>query len=188
MSILRLTVAFKSLFCQLLPRVLALVSAITLFAWGCTTEPGLDKGKFAALYRAAQDLKTAMGSGKCAEVPDTVLQRLAHGTSALKDKTASKAERDLLSAYSHLLATCQDGLLLCRSRTHLTGFPFVPKGRIYVTQELDPIVEKYDLATERHLYGPTGTYWRSISADSIAVIWKRAEAEIKNIENMTNYN
>jgi hypothetical protein len=168
--------------------VVSAITAIALFAWGCTTEPGLDKGKFAELYKAAQDLKTVIGSGKCGEVPDAVLQRLAAGTAALKDKTASKAERDLLSAYSHLLATCQDGLLLCRSRTHLTEFSFVPKGRIYVTQELDPIVEKYALTTERRLYEPTGTYWRSISADSITVIWERAAAEIKNIENMTNYN
>ena len=169
-------------------QVLTLVFAISLFTCGCTTEPSLDKGKFAELYGAAQDLKTAISPGKCGEVPDTVLQRLVTGTAAIKDKTASKAERDLLAAYSHLLATYQDGLLLCRSRTHLTDFPFVPKGRVYVTQELDPIVEKYDLATERHLYTPTGKYWRSISADSIAVIWKSAEAEIKNIENMTKHN
>ncbi len=159
-----------------------------LFASGCASEPGLDKGKFAELNRAAQDLKTAIRSGKGCEVPDTLLQRLASGTEALKDKTASKAERDLLSAYSHLSAVCKDGLLLCGSRTHLSGFPFVPKGRIYVTQELDPLVEKYDLPTERHLYKPTGKYWKSVSGDSITAIWESAEAEIKNIENMVNYN
>jgi hypothetical protein len=164
------------------------IAAVTLFSWGCTTEPGLDKGKFAALYGAAQDLKTVIGSGTCGGATDAVVQRLASGTAALKDRTASKAERDLLSAYTHLLATCRDGLLLCQFRTHLSNFQFVPKGRIYVTQELDPIVEKYGLPTERHLYEPTGKYWRSISGDSITVIWERAGAEIKNIENMTNYN
>ncbi len=159
-----------------------------LFAFGCVAEPGLDKGKFSELNRAAQDLKTAIRSGRGCEVPDTVLQRIASGTAALTDRTASKTERDLLSAYSHLLAISKDGLLLCQSRTHLTNFEFVPKGRIYVTQELDPIVEKYDLPTERHLYRPTGTYWRSISVDAIAVIWESAEDEIQNIENMVKYN
>ncbi|MGE5173985.1 MAG: hypothetical protein ACM3MD_09150 [Betaproteobacteria bacterium] len=164
------------------------LSVIMLFASGCVTEPALDKGKFAELNRAAQDLKTAIRSGKRCEVPDTLLQRLTSEIAALKNKTASKAERDLLSAYSHLLVICQDGLLLCQSRTHLTEFQFVPKGRIYVTQELDSLVEKYDLPTERHLYSPTGKYWKSISGDSITVIWESAEAEIKNIENMVNYN
>jgi hypothetical protein len=168
--------------------VIALVSAITLFAWGCATEPGLDKGKFAELNRAAQDLKTAIKSGKDCELPDTLLQRLASGTAALKDKTASKAESDLLSAYSNLLTTYKDGLLLCQSRTLLTNFQFVPKGRIYLTQELDPLVEKYDLPVEKHVYKPTGKYWKSIPADSITIIWERAGIEIKITENMVNYN
>jgi len=158
------------------------------FAAGCPTEPGLDKGKFAELSRVAQDLKTAISSGKLCEVTDTVLQRLASGTAALKDKTASTAERDLLAAYSHLLTTCQDGLLLCRSKTILTGFEFVPKGRIYVTQELDPLLEKYDLTVERHVYKPTGKYWKSISGDSIQVVREQIAFEIKNIESRENYN
>jgi hypothetical protein len=167
--------------------VITLAAALLLFASGCVAEPGLDKGKFEELNRAAQDLKAVLRSGKGCEVPDTVLQRLASGTAALKDKTASKAERDLLSAYENLVTIYQDGLLLCRSRGHLSRFEFVPKGRIYVTQELDPIVEKYDLPIERHVYKPTGVSWRSISGNSITVIWKRVEIQIKNIEVMLKY-
>jgi hypothetical protein len=168
--------------------VITLLSIIMLFAAGCVAEPGLDKGKFAELNRAMQDLKTAIRSGKGCEAIDAVLQRLASGTAALQDKTTSQAERDLLAAYSHLLTTCQDGQLLCRSQTILTGFEFVPKGRIYVTQELDPIVEKYDLPVERHVYKPTGKHWKSIPGDSIQVVWEQIAFEIKNIENRENYN
>jgi hypothetical protein len=169
--------------------VIIVLMAIMLFASGCVaTEPNLDKGKFAELNRTAQDLKTAISSGMRCEVPDALVQELASGTAVLKDKTASKAERDVLAAYLHLLATCKDGLLFCKSRTHLSGFQFVPKGRIYVFQELDPLVEKYDLPTETHVYGPTGKHWRSISEDSIRVIWERAEEEIQNIKTMVNYN
>jgi hypothetical protein len=164
------------------------LSGMMLFASGCASEPGLDKGKFAELNRTAQDLKAALRSGKPCDMPDTLLQRLSSGTAALQDKTASKEERDLLSAYSGLLTIYKDGLLLCQSRTHLSGFQFVPKGRIYVTQELDPLVEKYGLSTERHIYTPTGQPWRSIAGDSMNVIWESAEARIKNIENMVNYN
>jgi hypothetical protein len=167
--------------------VIILASALLLFALGCTVEPGLDKKKFAELDRASRDLKAALRSGDPCSIPDTVLQRLAAGITELKGKTASKAERDLVSAYANLVAICQDGMLLCRSRTHLSGFEFVPKGRIYVTQELDPLVEKYDLPTERHVYKPTGAHWKSLSGDSIKVIWERAEVQIKNIEVMLKY-
>lgn len=167
--------------------VITWISALLLFAAGCTAEPGLDKGKFAELSRATQDLQAVLGSGKVCEVPDTVLQRLASGTAAVKGTTASKAERDLLAAYANLVAIIHDGQLLCRSRSHLSGFEFVPKGRIYVTQELDPLVEKYGLPTESHVYKPTGAHWKSISADSITVIRERAEDQIKKIEVMLKY-
>ena len=168
-------------------RILLLAPALMLVLSGCVTEPRLDKKKFVALNRAAQDLKAAIGSGRGCEMTESLTQRLASGMAALQDKTASKAERDLLSAYAHLLAVTRDGLLLCQSRTLLAGFPFVPKGRIYVAQELDPIVEKYDLPTEKHLYTPTGKYWKSVPEDSISTVWETAEAEIRHIENMVNY-
>jgi hypothetical protein len=159
-----------------------------LFAPGCFSEPGIGKGKFSELNRIAQDLKTAIASGKPCDVPAALLQRLASGTAALKDKTASKGESDLIGAYSHLLTTYQDGLLLCQYQTPSSQFQFVPKGRIYVFQELDPLVQKYDLPTESHLYKPTGVHWRSIAGDSVKVIWESAEVQIKNIEIMVNYN
>jgi len=87
----------------------------------------------------------------------------------------------------NLMITSQDALFVCRSRANLSGFGIVPKGRIYVTQELDPIVEKYDLAIERHVYKPTGAYWKSISVDSIRLIWEKAEMQIKSIEVMLTY-
>jgi hypothetical protein len=168
--------------------VIIFCSAILLFCLGCAQERVMDKGKFAELNRAAHDLKTFIASDKPCELPDSLLQRLVSGTEALKNKTPAKDESDLLQAYSDLLTIYKDGLLLCKYRNHLSHFQFVPKGRIYVPQELDPIVLKYGLQTERHLYRPTGEYWRSIAGDSIKVIWAGAEFQIKNIENMTNYN
>jgi len=70
----------------------------------------------------------------------------------------------------------------------LSNFDFFPKGRIYVSQELDPLVERYDLAVEKHLYKHTGQYMRTVDGDSIRVIWESARTQIKNMENMMNYN
>jgi hypothetical protein len=168
--------------------VILLLSTIILFSAGCVSEPGIDKNKFSELNRTARDLRIAIAPDKPCEVPDTLLQKLASGTSALRDKAASKAEAGVIGAYSRLLDTYQDGLLLCKYRTHLNQFQFVPRGRIYVFQELDPVVVKYDLPTESHVYKPTGVHWRSIAWDSINVIWESAELQTKNIENMVNYN
>ncbi len=164
-----------------------LLSTIVVFCAGCAAEPGIDKGKFSELNRTALDLQASLTSGKPCAMPDTLLQRLDSGTAALKNGTTSEGERDLLAAYVNLLTTYKDGLLLCKYRTHLSQFQFVPRGRIYVFQELDPLVQKYDLSTESHLYRPTGLNWRSIDGNSIKVIWKSAEFQIKIIENMFNY-
>jgi hypothetical protein len=165
--------------------VIMLLSAI-LFCSGCVSEPGVDKAKFSELDRIARDLQTAATSSRPCDLPDTLLQRLASETTAVK--TSSEDETTLVMAFSNLLATYNDGLLICKHRTHLSQFQFVPKGRIYVFQELDPIVLKYDLPTEKHLYRPTGIYWRSIPDDSITTVWESAAFQLKNIENMMNYN
>lgn len=169
--------------------VIILLSAMMLFGAGCVSDQtSIDKEKFSELHRIARDLQAAITSGNPCDVPDTLLQRLAAGTEALKDKTSSKRERDLIKAYSHLLTTYHDGLLLCKHRTELSQFQFVPKGRIYVFQELDPLVQKYDLPTESHVYRPTGVHWKSIAGDSINVIWQSAELQIKSIETVVTYN
>jgi hypothetical protein len=168
--------------------VIVFLAAMMLLSSGCTWEPGIDKKKFSELNRTARELQASVTPDKPCDVPDSLLQRLASGTAALKDKAATRSERDVLAAYSRLLATYRDGVLLCQYRNQLHQFEFVPPGRIYVSQELDPLVDKYGLSTESHLYGPTGARWRSIDGNSIKVIWESAEVQIKNIENMVNYN
>jgi hypothetical protein len=168
--------------------IISFLSVIILFSSACISDPGIDKAKFSELNRIARELQASIPAGKPCDVPDTLLQKLASLTAALKDRTTSTEELDLISAYSNLLTTYNDGQLLCTYRTHLSQFNFVPKGRIYVFQELDPLVQKYDLTTKSHVYQPTGLHWRSISEDSIKVIWESAAFQTKNIENRVNYN
>ena len=167
--------------------IIVVLEAVLFFLPGCVPEPVLDKGKFAELDRAGQDLKAALRSGGRCEVPDAVVQRLASETAAVRDRTATKAERDLLAAYENLVTVSRDALLLCRSRTHLSGFQFLPKGRIFVSQDLDPIVERYGLPVERHVYRPTGAVWKSISEDAIQELWEKAEVQLQNIEVVLKY-
>ena len=168
--------------------VVIVLSAMILFVSGCVSGPGIDKEKFSELNRTARELKTSLQKNKPCDVPNALIQRLAAGTAALQDRTASKAERDLLAAYSNLLTTYQDGLLLCQYQAQMNKYPFVPAGRIYVFQELDPVVDKYGFSTESHLYPPTGVLFRSIAGNSITVIWENAVIQTRVIDNMTNYN
>jgi len=167
--------------------VILVLSIIMLASSGCVSEPGIDKSKLSELNRTVKELKTFIASGKPCDAPDTLLQQLASGTAALQDKKASQEKRDLIGGYSRLLTTYKDGLLLCRRQIQSAQLPIVPKGSIYVFQDVDPLVEKYGFSTESHLYRPTGVYWKSISGDSINVIWKNAEFQIKYIENIVNY-
>jgi len=57
----------------------------------------------------------------------------------------------------------------------------VPKGLIYVGHDAEPIVTKYRLQTESHVFGPTQQPWKSISEDSIQVIWYNADQQLKRI-------
>jgi len=167
--------------------IIALLTVMMLSGFGCLSEPAIDKGKFSESLRIARSLQTSLTSGDPCEVPAELLQKLASETEALKEKPATSSEKNVIRALSGLVGTYDDGVLLCKTRTRFSHFPFVPKGRIYVFQELDPLVQKYDLSTESHVYGPTGASWRSIPWDSIKVIWKTAGEQLKNIENTVKY-
>ncbi len=162
-------------------------TAVLVVLAGCITQPGIDKDKFAELLGTARDVRTAISTADPCDVPEALAQRLADGIAAAKGKQPTPAEENVIAAYGNLLATYQDGLLFCRLRPQIAHFEFFPTGRVYVSQELDPLVEKYDLPVERHLYKRTGHYLKSIDGKAINVIWESARTQIKNIENMIYY-
>ena len=153
----------------------------------CSSKPGIDKGKFTQLNRTALTVKTSLASGASYRQLTELVQGLSVEIASVKTKVATNEERELLEAYSALLAMYQDGLLLWRYKLEFAPFDFVPKGRIYVGQDVEPIVFKYSFPTESHLYQPTWQRWKSLSEDSIQIIWSNADSQLKIIENMKNY-
>ena len=160
---------------------------VGLFDTGCVAEQGIDKRKFAPALRTARELQTSLTKSPPCDIPEAMLRSLVAETEALKTMTASPAEKKVVLALSGLITTYQDGALLCGARGRMSDFTFVPKGRIHVFQDLEPVIRKYDLPIERHVYAPTGAAWKSISVDSIGVIWENAESRLRDIENMVNY-
>ncbi len=166
---------------------IAIVLMIFLIGTSCSTEQGIDKGKFAKLHGAAHAVKTSLAGGASYQQLAERVQALSGEIVALQGKVRSREEKELLNAYSDLLAMYKDGLLLWKYKLEFAPFDFVPKGRIYVGQDVEPIVFKYHFPTESHLYQPTGQRWKSLPEDSIRIIWSNADTQLKIIENMTNY-
>lgn len=163
------------------------LAVIIVLAAACSSGPGINKSKFEKSYVAAEEVKNSLATGASYKQVADRVKRLSIEITALKDKATTEEEKELLDAYSDLLATYKDGLVLWKYKLDFAFFDSVLKGRIYVGQDVEPIVLKYRFSTESHLYRPTGQYWKSILGDSIRIIWSNADSQLKVIEGMTNY-
>ena len=143
--------------------------------------------KFKKIDQTAQELKTSLAQGTSYQHFGELLQNLSAEIAAVKNKTLSKKEMELLNAYSVLAGVYHDGYILWKYKIEFAPFGIVPEGRIYVSQDVDPIAFKYNLPTESHLYKPTQQYWKSISEDSIQIIWNNADLQYKIIKGFSQY-
>lgn len=162
--------------------ILVLLLMIVFIIGACSSEPEMDKTKFTKLDQIAQELQTSHASGASYQHFGELLQALSAEIAAVKARALSKEEMEELNAYSVLYGIYQDGYILWKYKLEFAPFGIVPKGRIYVSQDVEPIAFKYTFLTESHLYGPTQQYWKSISEDSIQIIWNNADFQYKIIK------
>ena len=167
--------------------ILALLLMIVFITVACSSEQEINRTKFKKLDQAAQELKTSLAEGTSYKHFGELLQNLSAEIAAVNNKTLSKKEMELLQAYSVLYGVYQDGYILWKYKLEFAPFGIVPEGRIYVSQDVDPIAFKYNLPTESHLYKPTQQYWKSISEDSIQIIWNNADLQYKIIKGFSQY-
>jgi len=155
---------------------------MAVFIVACASEPEMDSKKFAELDRIARELQTSHASGASYQHFGELLKAMSTELAAAKVRSLSKKEMEQLNAYSVLYGIYQDGYILWKYKLEFAPFGIVPKGRIYVSQDVEPIAFKYNFPTESHLYGPTRQYWKSISEDSIQIIWDNADFQYKIIK------
>jgi len=167
--------------------VLALLSMLCAACSFEQFEPSVNRHKFARLNTAAEAVKTDIDGGASLQQVSEKAVLMSDEIAAVKDKVSTKREGRLLKAYVDLLDIYRDGLLLWKYKDNFPHLASELKGRIYVAQDVEPIVAKYGFAMESHIYKPTGQIWRSISADSIRIIWKNAGDQLNIIRNITNY-
>jgi hypothetical protein len=165
--------------------ILLLLLMIAFITGACSSEPEMDKTKFMKLDQIARELQTSHASGASFKHFGESLQSLSAELAVVKARQLSKKETEQLSAYSVLYGIYQDGYILWKYKLEFAPFGFVPKGRIYVSQDVEPIAFKYNFPTESHLYKPTQQYWKSISEDSIQIIWNNADLQYKIIKGYT---
>ncbi len=161
--------------------ILAGLCAVLLCA---SCSPKIDKNKFQGANRAASILQKSIANGVTYQEYGELMQRLSDEVTVLEDTVKSTREKELAGEYFTLLKIYGDAFLLWRYQREFSGHSFVPEGRIYVGQDVEPIVTKYRLDTESHLFGPTRQSWKSISADSIKVVWHNADQQIKRINTL----
>jgi len=159
-----------------------LLLMIVFITGACSSEPEMDKTKFAKLDQLAQELQSSHAAGASYQHFGELLKALSAELAAVKAGALSKKEMEELNAYSVLCGIYQDGYTLWKYKLEFAPFGIVPKGRIYVSQDVEPIAFKYNFSTESHLYQPTQQYWKSISEDSIQIIWNNADFQYKIIK------
>jgi len=152
---------------------------LAFFLVACS--PGIDRDKFRNAEHAARGVQGAVSEGVSYQRLEELVQRLSGEVAVLQGRARSEKEKELAKEYSALLAIYRDGLTLWKYHREFSGHDFVPKGLIYVGQDVEPIVTKYRLQTESHIFGPTQQSWKSISEDSIQVIWYNAGQQLKRI-------
>lgn len=156
---------------------------ILLACASCTSE--FDRNKFNQAEHAAQDIQRSMTAGAEYQQFSQLVGQLSSEVSGLKTKAKTIKEKELLKDYSDLLAIYQDGLLLLKYRMEFSRHGFVPKGLIYVGQDIEPIAEKYKLETKDHIFQPTRQAWKSIPEDSINAVWFNAGVQFRRINNFS---
>jgi len=162
--------------------ILGLLLMIVFITGACSSEPEMDKTKFLKLDQIARELQASHAAGASFNHFGELLQSMSAELAAVKARPLSKKEMEELNAYSVLYGIYQDGYILWKYKLEFAPFGIVPKGRIYVSQDVEPIAFKYNFPTESHLYQPTQQYWKSISEDSIQIIWNNADFQYKIIK------
>ncbi len=159
-----------------------IIACSFLLLGACSSE--IDRNKFEKMNLAAKAVKSGVESDANYQQFGELLQKLSAEIVIIKGTVTSEKEKELLKEYSDLLQMYQDGFLLWKYKREFSSHDFVPKGQIYVGQDVEPLVVKYRLPTESHIYGPTQQSWKSISEDSIRIIWSNANSQLEKIHTL----
>ncbi|HET6515144.1 MAG TPA: hypothetical protein VFG09_08290, partial [Thermodesulfovibrionales bacterium] len=116
-------------------RLIFLLGAL-LFFQAC--QPDMDKKAFERLEQTAVSLNASLHAGMTYDQFEEGLHRFSAEITTIENRAKSRKDREMVKAFADLLTIYRDGLTLWRYKLEFTPFDFVPKGRIYVGQDVEP--------------------------------------------------
>ena len=162
--------------------------ALSVMCAACSSSPPeLDKTKFNGVISATQAVRGTLESGAGYQAFYRALQKLSAEITALKIRALTDQEKELIKDYSDLYSIYHDGYILWKYKIEFTRYGFVPKELIYAGQDIEPIIEKYRIPVEFHVYAPTQQSWKSIPEASLQMIWTNADSQLQIINNILSY-
>ena len=148
-----------------------------MIATGCA--PRVDHKDFEPLYRSGKTTSSATEIGVNYNAFSGLVQGLAAEVSIANDRADNKAEKEMAKAYQQALAAYRDSLVVWKNSIDGSRYDFIPKGEIYVEDELRPIIAKYSLPTQGRSIETTGHQFETIPESSIQVIWASTDKFLK---------
>ena len=150
--------------------LMALCGAVLLLI-SCSS--GIDKAKFADLRKDADAIvKDLDQKADYLTYEEHILSLSSHLLTA-EQMMSTPQEKSLAARYRAFLTVCQDALLFWNYRAESSLYPWVPKGRVYVGDDLKPVVLKYAIPMQQHYLQLTDRRWESAPAESLDLIFRK---------------
>jgi len=139
---------------------------------------GIDVAKFDPLLRAASKVKASTGVGLTFIQFGQYLQEYATEVMIIKGKVENAKEKEILDYFSNALEIYNDSKTIWNAKNNdrlstALAADGVSTPNIEITDELSPIVQKYNLTVKEHAEG-TSHAWKTISETSMQKLWGAA--------------
>lgn len=131
-------------------------------------------------YRAFKKLAGATGMGVNKPTYDALLREAATELLILGDLAPGTPDTSTLRLYLSALDKYKDAGSLWTDQVDDARYDWIPKGRILASDQ--SIAERYKLETTDHKMPYTGTSFKSVSSESIQLIWARAKLDVDSAD------
>jgi hypothetical protein len=154
-------------------RYIAVIALGALFSFlaGCYQS----QSKFENLYRATKAIKGAIAVGVSLNRLSELLQNASTEVLIAQDVAKSENERKLADAYRDTLLIYAESTTIWKKQIEDARYDWIPKGEVYVTSEVAPIVAKYALPTSSRKTPYVNREFQTIEGEkSLQALWIKA--------------
>jgi hypothetical protein len=149
-------------------------------------KPTVDQAKFEPAYKAMKSIQGATAVGVNYMRFGELLGNFATEVSIAADKTASDKEREILVHYATVLVIYNDSYTIWRTSLSSSRSELLPQGRLVISEEIAPIVDKYYLPLKFHTF--YGINYRSIDLhSSLQKLWDQASTKMNRFRDAATY-